>query len=84
MIVTADIPLSIIQKNHIFKSSSIEKVNTSVLKYPFIAIIPQIVHMFQLSLITCIFPDSWKITNVIPLQKPGDPTNVNNLRPISL
>ena len=47
-------------------------------------ILPQLVHLFQLSLSTCIFPESWKIANVIPLQKPGDPTNVNNLRPISL
>ena len=31
-----------------------------------------------------IFPDLWKLANVIPLQKPGDPTDVNNLRPISL
>ena len=30
------------------------------------------------------FPDSWKIANVIPLQKSGNPADVNNLRPISL
>ena len=47
-------------------------------------ILPELAHLCQLSLCTCIFPESWKIANVIPLQKPGDPTNVNNLRPISL
>ena len=84
MVVTEDILPSIIQNINIFKSSSIENVNTTVLKDAFIVIIPQLVYMFQLSLNTCIFPDLWKIANVIPLQKPGDPTNVNNLRPISL
>ena len=40
--------------------------------------------MYNLSLSKCIFPDSWKIANIIPLQKPGDRSDVNNLRPISL
>ena len=32
----------------------------------------------------CIFPDEWKITNIIPLQKGGDKASVSNLRPVSL
>ena len=29
-------------------------------------------------------PSSWKISKVTPIPKPGDKTNVNNLRPVSL
>ena len=40
--------------------------------------------MYNLSFDTGIFPDAWKVANVIPLKKGGDPTVVSNLRPISL
>ena len=76
--------LSIIQKIDVYKSSSITNISSGVLKDAFLVILPQLVHMFELSFTTSIFPDSWKVANIIPLQKPGDPTDVNNLRPISL
>ena len=37
-----------------------------------------------MSLNSGIFPTNWKKANIIPLQKNGDKTDVNNLRPISL
>ena len=40
--------------------------------------------MYNLSFAKGIFPNDWKITNVIPLKKVGDHTDVNNLRPVSL
>ena len=40
--------------------------------------------MINLSFSTGIFPQKWKVANIVPLQKSGDPTDVNNLRPISL
>ena len=46
--------------------------------------LPQLVFMYNLSFGTESFPDAWKIANVIPLKKGGDPTDVNNLRPVSL
>ena len=79
--VDEDTLLSIIQKIDIYKSSSICNISTRVLKDAFLVTVPQLVH---LSLSKCIFPDSWKIANIIPLQKPGDRSDVNNLRPISL
>ena len=66
------------------KASSVPNVSASVLKDAFMALIPQLTHMYNLSFVTGIFPDAWKIANVIPLKKGGDPTDVSNLRPISL
>ena len=40
--------------------------------------------MFNCSLKTGSFPDSWKQATVVPLQKGGDKSNVSNLRPVSL
>ena len=68
----------------ICKASSVPFVSTTVLKDAFIAIIPQLCYMYNLSFNSGIFPDDWKVANVIPLRKGGDPTDVNNLRPVSL
>ena len=40
--------------------------------------------MYNISLRVSTFPDSRKLAIVIPLQKPGDRSDVSNLRPISL
>ena len=47
-------------------------------------IVPQLVYLFNMSFDTGVYPAAWKIANVIPLKKGGNPTDVNNLRPISL
>ena len=40
--------------------------------------------LFNRSLRDCLFPDSWKIANVLPLFKKGDPSELSNYRPVSL
>lgn len=40
--------------------------------------------LFNKSLATGIFPDSWKTSRIIPIFKSGDKTNVVNYRPISI
>ena len=82
--VDENILLSIVNNIDIYKSSSVPNVSTRVLKDAFSVIIPQLVHMYNLSFRNSDFPSSWKIANVIPLQKPGDRSDVNYLRPISL
>ena len=69
---------------NINKASSIPNISTNILKDAFLVLIPQLTFMYNLSFETGIFPDAWKIANVIPLRKGGDPTDVGNLRPISL
>ena len=66
------------------KASSVPFISASILKDAFMVIPMQLCFMYNLSFTSGIFPDDWKIANVIPLKKGGDPTDVNNLRPVSL
>ena len=66
------------------KSASIDNISTRVLKDAFEYLTKQLTHMFNCSLKMCSFPNSWKKATVVPLQKSGDKSNVNNLRPVSL
>ena len=84
LIVTDDIVLEIVKKIDIHKSSAVKNINSTVLKDVFLNIIPQLTFMYNLSFATNTFPDLWKSATVIPLSKPGDPSDVSNLRPISL
>ena len=75
---------NIIKEIDTHKSSSVPNLSSGVLKDAFGVIILELVYMFNLSFQLGIYPDAWKIANVIPLKKGGDPTDVNNLRPVSL
>ena len=66
------------------KASSVPNLTTNVLKDAFSVIVPQLVYLFKLSFDPGVYPAAWKIANVMPLKKGGNPTDVNNLRPISL
>ena len=68
----------------VHKSSAIENISSRILKDAFEVIVPQLTFLFNMSLRTGTFPTVWKNANIIPLQKNGDKTDVNNLRPISL
>ena len=56
--------------------ASVPDVSTMILKDAFTEIIPQLCFMYNLSFASGIFPDAWKIANVIPLKKGGNPTDV--------
>ncbi len=52
-------------------------ISADVLMYP-------LADLFNLSLSTCSIPSIWKCARVTPLFKAGDPTDMNNYRPISI
>ena len=76
--------LKAVKEIDIYKSSSVENLSSRILKDAFMTIIPQLTYMYNCSFSKNSFPDSWKIAKVIPLQKPGNKSDVNNLRPVSL
>ena len=68
----------------ISKSSGINFLSSRILKDAFMVIIPQLVYMFNLSLLDSEFPSEWKNETIIPLFKGGNKNLVSNYRPVSL
>ena len=59
-------------------------MNWVVVKEAFKVLRCPLTHLYNISPKKGIFPDSWKIAMVVPIPKGGDPSQVSNLRPISL
>ena len=57
---------------------------TKFIKLSASLIAPALVKIFNLSIKTGVYPDTLKAAKVIPIFKKGDPTSVNNYRPISV
>ena len=76
--------IEVIKDINVHMSASIDDLSTRVLKDAFEYLVPQLTYMFNCSLRTSLFPDEWKRATVVPLQKSGDKSDVNNLRPVSL
>ena len=68
----------------ISKSSGIENISSKCLKDALLVLNTQLSYILERSIITCIFPDKWKIATVVPLFKGGVKENVSNYRPVSL
>ena len=66
------------------KSAGPSDVPINVLRVAAPIIVPHLVHIFNLSFATGIFPDLMKLAKVIPIFKTGSKLLVNNYRPISL
>ena len=69
---------------NINKASSVHNLSSRIIKDAFLCVPNVITHLIQTSITTGLFPDMWKIANIVPLQKGGDKSNVTNLRPVSL
>ena len=66
------------------KSSGLQHISNTVLKSIFKILVEQITHIFNLSMKTGSFPNSWKQALVVPIPKTGDLSSVANFCPISL
>ena len=66
------------------KSSGLDKIWAKICKDAFLVLVDQLVHLFNCSLLTSIFPKAWKIAKISPLFKGGDREDVGNYRPVSL
>ena len=65
-------------------SSGIDELSTILIKLVKSGLLKSLTTIINQSLHTGIFPDKLKIAKVIPLFKKGDPTLIENYRPISL
>ena len=66
------------------KNAYVATFPTSILKYIAPIVSLPISVLISKSLSTGHFPDSMKVARVVPLKKPGDPTEMGNYRPISI
>ena len=66
------------------KAPGIDKVPIRVIKDCLPVIAPWMTSIINNSLVNNIFPNAWKIAEVIPIPKEGDHEQANNNRPISL
>ena len=66
------------------KSSGIDELSSRLCKDAFLVLGHQLVHMFNCSLNSGVFPEKWKNAKIIPLFKGGDRESVSNYRPVSL
>ena len=65
-------------------AADILKTKSSILKDALITLISEFKFILNLSFAQGNFPDKWKLAQITPLPKEGDPTVCNNYRPISL
>ena len=73
----------IVRNINIYTASSVANLSSRILKDALSVLIPNLTYMINLSPTTGIFPPKWKIAKIVPLQKSGDHSDVNNLRPAS-
>ena len=73
-----------VKKINTKKSRGFPHINGPVLKDALTVLIPELTNIFNMSLMTGLFPASWKKATVIPIPKEGDHSKVDNYRPIAL
>ena len=74
----------VVKDINVSKSSGLDNISSFIIKQAFKILIPEITHMYNLSVKSSVFPEEWKVALVIPIPKSGDLSKVQNYRPISL
>ena len=76
--------LRVVKDINVHKGSGIEFLPTFILKDCFEVLLPQLLYLFNQSMLLGLFPDNWKVATITLIPKVGDCTLVNNWRPISI
>ena len=66
------------------KSPGPDKINMRIIRDCLPVILGPLTHIINSSLLTGVFPNEWKLSEVTPLHKDGDNEVASNNRPISL
>jgi hypothetical protein len=76
--------LTIINNLEPKSSGDIDGISNRMLKFVKFELATPLVHLFNLSLLTGVFPSKLKMSRTVPIFKSGDPAGCDNYRPISL
>ena len=82
--VTEDEIVQVVAQLKPKKSKGHDELDMCIIKKLIPYIVVPLKHIFNLSLLSGVFPDSMKIARVIPLFKTGNTKEFSNYRPISL
>ena len=74
----------LVKEINVSKSSGLDNISSFVVKEAFTALISEVTFMYNLSIQTSKFPAAWKVATITQIPKAGNPTLVQNYRPISL
>jgi len=74
----------ILDNLNVEKATGPDGIGNKILKEAAISFAKPLSELFNLCLGLGHFPDKWKLAQIIPVFKNGDPTNCTNYRPISL
>ena len=66
------------------KATGIDNISGKILKVAALAISPSLTYIINHAIISCCFPDDWKVARVLPLHKKGPRNLPDNYRPISI
>ena len=66
------------------KSTGMDFIDTWVIKLVAKEILPALTHIVNISISQAEFPNSWKVSKVVPLLKKDDPLQSKNYRPVAL
>jgi hypothetical protein len=80
-----ELEVKLIIKKYIDKTAAdLDRVSVKILKFISDLIAKPLVHIFNLSIQSDIFPDNFKLAIIKPLFKGGDQKSMTNYRPISM
>ena len=84
LLCTEDQVYNLILSLDVSKATGADNISARMLKGTVSSITPSLTKMFNLSIKTGSFPQSWKCARVVPIPKGGDLSNPTNYRPISI
>ena len=82
--ISEDLVIKSIRKIDIKKATGPDKIGGKVIKGCMYSLLRIIHSLFELSLSTCTYPTSWKVGEIVPLEKKPLPQCDNDLRPVTL
>ena len=68
---------------NVSESSAYKDISSKLFKDAFTVLCRELTHLFNVSIISGIFPKEWGLAEVTPIPKSGDLSNAKNWRPIS-